>query len=402
MAKTHVADALGEAWRARGWPDDLLQRALGQRVRPSRVKRWAANQRWTVDRVEQALERSTRLAVGSMRLREATWEDSEALADLYANSPERVGDSEVTVERSPFPFAQFRLQENATIQVLEDRGVLLAALAHSARSSVVEGRQVTVHIPSGWRVRKECRGEGLGPLVQRAQPSVAPGVGTYYYRRRGGKKHRTWATVHCFPSRPYAGEARGIRLARRADVPSCVDLINRTHGGLDLFRPAKPVAPPQVRVVAPAPPASSPTEAPSPQSVPEPAAEEQTQRARETKTEPRTPPLLDAPPDPTRVDVTSTPSKKPSQADLVVGAGDTDPIRLQIERALRDKGLLKEPGSKALGVTVKIRSGGIVTLTGVVRDHTQRLETVRTARAVPGVAEVREEINVQGSWGQSN
>jgi len=173
-------------------------------------------------------------------------------------------------------------------------------------------------------------------------------------------------------------------------------------GGLDLFRPAKPVAPPQVRVVAPAPPASSPTEAPSPRSVPEPAAEEQTQRARETKTAPRTPPLLDAPPDPTRVDVTSTPSKKPSQADLVAGAGDTDPIRLQIERALRDKGLLKEPGSKALGVTVKIRSGGIVTLTGVVRDHTQRLETVRTARAVPGVAEVREEINVQGSWGQSN
>lgn len=199
-------------------------------------------------------------------------------------------------------------------------------------------------------------------------------------------------------------------------------------GGLDLLRPSKPIAHPQVQVVVPEPPVSMHMEAPSPQSVREPAAGEQKRLTREAETPPRAEeksnregekaqqqapmqgarkppgilPLLKTPQDPAHVDDTSTPPKKPSQADLVAGAGDTDPIRVQIEQALRNKGLLKEPGSKAPGVTVKIRSGGIVTLTGVVRDHAQRLETVRATRGVPGVTEVREEINVQGSWGQSN
>ena len=60
------------------------------------------------------LDRRERLIGGTLRVREATWKDDEAIADLYANSPENVGEWELTVERSPYPFAQFRLQENAT------------------------------------------------------------------------------------------------------------------------------------------------------------------------------------------------------------------------------------------------------------------------------------------------
>lgn len=49
-----------------------------------------------------------RLANGLM-VRQATWEDDERLIDLFANSPERLGDWDVTVERSPNPYAQQRM-----------------------------------------------------------------------------------------------------------------------------------------------------------------------------------------------------------------------------------------------------------------------------------------------------
>jgi hypothetical protein len=45
------------------------------------------------------------------------------------------------------------------------------------------------------------------------------------------------ATVYCFAARSFAEDAGGIRLARPPDTRSCIELINRTHQGLDLFRP---------------------------------------------------------------------------------------------------------------------------------------------------------------------
>lgn len=44
-------------------------------------------------------------------------------------------------------------------------------------------------------------------------------------------------TVHYLPARAFEGDASGIRTGRREDLASCVVLINRTHEGLDLFRP---------------------------------------------------------------------------------------------------------------------------------------------------------------------
>ena len=236
-----TVEELREAWRSRGWPEEMLERAHELRVRRSHIKRWAAGERWNIEKLHKALDRRARLLAGTMGVREATWEDSEALADLYANSPEEVGEWEVTVERGPYPFAQFRLQERAKIHVLEDGGVFLAAMAHSNRPSLVGGRPITVHISSAWRVREECRGEGYGPLVQRAvrPPVTESGVGSYYYRRDAGgrRKRRMSATVHCFAGRSFEGDARGIRLAGPPDIRSCIELINRTHQGLDLFRP---------------------------------------------------------------------------------------------------------------------------------------------------------------------
>jgi hypothetical protein len=44
-------------------------------------------------------------------------------------------------------------------------------------------------------------------------------------------------TVLQYPARAFDGDATTIRKAREDDIDRCVELINRTHEGLDLFRP---------------------------------------------------------------------------------------------------------------------------------------------------------------------
>ena len=59
---------------------------------------------------------------------------------------------------------------------------------------------------------------------------------TYYYRRRR-RKSGVFAKVHCYVARPTNAVSDGIRLGTEPDLPRCIKLINRTHEGLDLFRP---------------------------------------------------------------------------------------------------------------------------------------------------------------------
>ncbi len=233
-----IPDDVRTAWQEQGWSDDLLRRAYGLRVRRSEVDGWLRRGRRYNRSIQKQLERRERLIGGTLRIREATPEDNEALADLYAHSRESIGEWSLTTERGPYPFAQFRLQENVSIQVVEDMGVLLAAIAHSARNTLVGGHRITVQIESAWRTRREARGQGLGKLLRTA-PKRALGweaMATYYYRRQRSRKGRT-ANVECFPARPFEGSSDGIRRAQSSDIWQCVALINGTHEGLDLFRP---------------------------------------------------------------------------------------------------------------------------------------------------------------------
>ena len=256
-----VPPDLEEQATARGWPDGLLRRALELRVPRADIELWLRSPHSSPEEVARQLDTATRVFDGALRVREATWRDGEALADLYANAPETVGEWRLVVERGPNPYAQFRLQEHANLQVVECRGILLAAAAHATRNSVVGGERVAVHLMSAWRVREGFRGFGLSRLLQ-----SAPGPGTawfgpvtYWYERVGNAsqgwldKMRTQvesrdnkvdglsATVHLFSpdvaaaAPPAAGLA--IRPVTREDVPRCVELINATHAGLDLFRP---------------------------------------------------------------------------------------------------------------------------------------------------------------------
>lgn len=129
-----VPDELVRRAAEQNWPDGLVRRALELRVPVGDIEYWLTHDDETIEEIERYLDRRERLMSGTLRVREATWEDDEAIAELYANAPEDIGDFEVTTERSLYPFAQFRLQEHVNIQVLVDRGVAAASLSPPVRT----------------------------------------------------------------------------------------------------------------------------------------------------------------------------------------------------------------------------------------------------------------------------
>ncbi len=240
----------------RGWSDDVLRRVAELRVPHADLRVWLADPQLDAPRVGWLLDVLAKTFDGPLRVREATWRDGEAVAELYANAPEGVGDWRLDVLRGPNPYAAFRLQEHPNLQVVECRGMVLGAAAHATRNSIVDGQRLSVHFISAWRVREGFRGYGLANVLQMsAGPSSAWfGILTYWYERIGntsqgwldkvkerGEDELT-ASVHVIAAdAPTAGlalaEGAVIRPVRPDDLPRCVELINRTHAGLDLFRP---------------------------------------------------------------------------------------------------------------------------------------------------------------------
>jgi hypothetical protein len=90
-----------------------------------------------------------------------------------ANSPEEVGEWEITTERGPNAFAQFRLQENVNVLVIEHRGILVASCSFTHRNVLVAGQKFTVRYGQALRVRREYRRMGYGDQVR----SLSWGVG---------------------------------------------------------------------------------------------------------------------------------------------------------------------------------------------------------------------------------
>ena len=104
-APTEVPAELLERARDRGWPDELVPRAIEVRIGRRILEEWLDNEHEDVKELMRFLGHRERLLSSTMQVREATWQDDDAVADLYASSQERLGDWEITVERSPFPSA---------------------------------------------------------------------------------------------------------------------------------------------------------------------------------------------------------------------------------------------------------------------------------------------------------
>ena len=256
-------DDLEEAARRRGWPEGLLQRAVGLRVPRAVIQRWLTQPWGGPEYVQRRIDWHDRLTFGTLRGREATRADNEAFADLWANAPEEIGDWEITNERGPNAFAQFRLQENVVLLVIEEAGQLIASCSFAAHKVVCGAKRLTVHYGQALRVRKEYRGQGYGDQVRSLPWSVGAGRPTHgqyditrsenfaivdWWKKyapaffdnvpeRAGAVPGIPVTVLQYPPRPFEGDPSGIRKARPADLGRCVGLINRTQRGLDIIRP---------------------------------------------------------------------------------------------------------------------------------------------------------------------
>ena len=118
---TTTETTLAERARAKGWPDGLIERAIAVNAPGYQLETWlSADPNPTfLFNVQKTIELWERLGSGPYRARELTFWDEASFSDLWARAPEKVGDWQVVVERSPNAVAQFRLQPGCTISVIE-------------------------------------------------------------------------------------------------------------------------------------------------------------------------------------------------------------------------------------------------------------------------------------------
>ena len=241
--------------REKGWPEDLLGRL--RKVASAKDIGWMMDE-WGVAGVQRELDVRERTANGPFRIREMNSRDAPAFSELWAHSPEKIGDWTVTVERSPNALAQFMLHEECSITVLEEQGAIYACTAWSRRNVLVGAKPASITVAHSLRVHESRRGARLADLVRRfpERATIArPNIGQFMYVRSGndgvlgflGKvANQTFGNIGAagvrtevthFAPRACDGDASGIRKAVRGDLAACAELINRTHGAFDLFAP---------------------------------------------------------------------------------------------------------------------------------------------------------------------
>lgn len=252
-----ITEAMVARAKAQGWPDGLAERALAVHTPARQLEQWlqvkaSENHLFQVERTVAVFER---LASGPYRARELTYRDEEAFQQLWANGPEKAGDWDVTIERSPNALAQFRLQPGASISVIEADGELVACTVWAPANCMIGGKPISIHYAQGLRVRSDRRREGLGDLVRRF-PSRAlqnPTLGQVMYLRIGNanmagfleavkfqadaERPQKIVAAAYLTARPSDAAVEGMRPAEPRDLARCAELINRTHEGLDLFAP---------------------------------------------------------------------------------------------------------------------------------------------------------------------
>ena len=159
--------------------------------------------------------------------------------------------------RGPDAFAQFRLQRDVQLHVIADGNVLVASCGWARRNVLIAGQRVSVRYGQALRVHQGYRRQGLGDAVRlfsRAMNTALPSMAQYDIMRSGNFAVVGWWNKHVpgffdgTPQRegevpgipvavaqiPAAAAARAsasVRPARPEDLPACVELLNRTHGG---------------------------------------------------------------------------------------------------------------------------------------------------------------------------
>lgn len=263
MTSTEESKAeVDQGWADRGWPGDLLTEARRLHIPEERILQWWLAGNASLERVQEEVQWADKLQHGTMRFRQLTVADNEAFCGLWANSPEQIGDWDVTVERGPNGFASFELQERPVLNGLFDDGEMVACVSFSLRHTLVAGQRIAVRYAQAMRVHRDHRGHAYAHWVRSLPWAVGLNIPTrvqYDYIRPGNMTMERWnrkfmphvgsvptrddnvpgtpVTVLEFPAKASGTTAAGIRPARSADYGRCALLINRTHDGQDLFRP---------------------------------------------------------------------------------------------------------------------------------------------------------------------
>jgi len=140
--------------------------------------------------------------------------------------------------------------------------------------------------------------------------------------------------------------------------------------------PAAPVKPPVAIAVAPPNPPTPPRPVPPPATVNTPLPQPSSPKVVTPPREPLPPITTPRPASPTPVPATPP---KPAPGE----------VKTKIEEQFR---------RARLDVSVDVSSTGTVTLTGVVDEQAQKERALTLARQLPGVVEVKSNINVRGEW----
>ncbi|HKI74544.1 MAG TPA: hypothetical protein VJ998_07870 [Pseudomonadales bacterium] len=251
---------VNELWAERGFPTKLLAEARDLGLSDTKLKNLML-QNATRERIEEEVEWSRRLRDSALHFRQLTPFDDEAFRDLWANSPEAIGDWDVFVERGENAFAQFEMQERPVLNGLFDGETMVACISFSIRRTVVGGKDIVIHYGQAMRVHNAHRGQRYAHWVRSLPWAVGLGRPThlqYDYIRSGNMAMDKWnkrfmSRVESVQQREdnvpgspvtvmqYAGKSiaavRGVRPATADDMARCAELINLTHTGRDLFRP---------------------------------------------------------------------------------------------------------------------------------------------------------------------
>jgi hypothetical protein len=257
-------EAVDRQWAERGWPSSLLADARRLRL-PERQLEWMLFSNSPLERVELEVKWAEQLIDGTMRFRQVTFADNDAFSELWANSPEEIGEWDVIAERSPDAFAQFKLQERPVVNALFNGTTMVACVSFALRNTVVAGRRLSVRYGQAMRVHKDHRRHGYANWVRSLPWAIGLNMATEvqcdYIRadnlvmerwnrghmpdvstvpKREGAVPGVPVTVLQYPAKPGASSTPGVRTATPDDIPRCVALINGTHAGRDLFRPYTP------------------------------------------------------------------------------------------------------------------------------------------------------------------
>jgi hypothetical protein len=145
---------------------------------------------------------------------------------------------------------------------LFDGPTMVACVSFSLRHTIVDGKRLWVRFGQAMRVHKDHRRHGYANWVRSLPWAIGLNAYTqvqYDYIRGRNMTMERWnrknmpevgtvpkreddvpgipVTVMQYPAKAIAASSERIRSATPADLPRCVELINRTHAGRDLFRP---------------------------------------------------------------------------------------------------------------------------------------------------------------------